>query len=114
MNRDELYADERRRQWRRDLKALIVLAIWGGGCYLLYLAWQARASFSATHADAVGTAVYVVTFFYLFAFWPINLVVDRLFGRPAQKGGRPISGARSVAGTSRNEVGGASSPGAGS
>jgi hypothetical protein len=117
MKRD-LYAEERRRQRRRDLKALTVLGIWCAGCGLLYLAWQARASFSAAHADAVGTAVYLLLFFYLFAFWPISLLVDRLvdrlFGRPAQEGGSPISGARSAAGTSRKAAGGESSSGAGS
>jgi hypothetical protein len=113
MKRD-LYAEERRRQRRRDLKALTVLGIWCAGCGLLYLAWQARASFSAAHADAVGTAVYLLLFFYLFAFWPISLLVDRLFGRPPQEGGSPISGARSAAGTSRKAAGGESSSGAGS
>ena len=113
MNR-ELYALERRRQRRRDLKALLALTIWGSGCCLLYLGWQARANFSEAHADAIGTAIYLVTFFYLFAFWPITTAVDRLFGRPVQDGGSAISGARSPSGRSRKVAGGASSPGAGS
>jgi hypothetical protein len=116
MNR-ELYALERRRQRRRDLKAALGLAIWGAGCWLLYLAWHARTSWSETHADAIGTALYLVTFFYLFAFWPIHAAVERLFRalpQAPQEGASPTSAASSPAVTSRNEAGGASSPGAGS
>ena len=29
-------------------------------------------------ADALGTAVYLITFFYIFAFWPIQSLVERL------------------------------------
>ena len=113
----ELYALERRRQRRRDLKAALGLAIWGAGCWLLYLAWHARTSWSETHADAIGTALYLVTFFYLFAFWPIHAAVERLFRalpQARQEGASPTSTASSPAVTSRNEAGGASSPGAGS
>jgi hypothetical protein len=116
MNR-ELYALERRRERRRDLQALLALAIWGGGCYLLYLAWHARTGWSERYADAIGIAVYLVTFFYLFAFWPIQAAVEALFRRPAaapQEDGSPTSGARSSIVTSRKAGGGASSPGAGS
>jgi hypothetical protein len=27
---------------------------------------------------ALGTAVYLITFFYIFAFWPIQSLVERL------------------------------------
>jgi hypothetical protein len=113
----ELFARERRRQRRRDLKSALGLAIWGAGCCLLYLAWHARTSWSETHADAIGTALYLVTFFYLFAFWPIHAAVERLFRalpQTPQEGASPTSAARSPAVTSRNDAGGASSPGAGS
>jgi hypothetical protein len=116
MNR-ELHALERRRQRTRDLKAALGLALWGGGCYLLYLAWHARTAWSEAHADAIGTALYLVTFFYLFAFWPIHAAVERLFRAPAlapQEGASPTSAAISSAVTSRNDAGGTSSPGAGS
>lgn len=116
MNR-ELYALERRRQRRRDLKAALGLAIWGGGCYVIYLAWHARTAWSETYADAIGTALYLVTFFYLFAFWPIHAALERLFLAlpPApQEGANPTSAASSSAVTARNDAGGASSPGAGS
>ena len=115
MNR-ELYALERRRQRKRDLEAALGLALWGGGCYLLYLAWHARTAWSEAHADAIGTAIYLVTFFYVFAFWPIQAAVERLFGRARrpQDGASPTSAASSSASTSRNDAGGASSPGAGS
>jgi hypothetical protein len=115
MNR-ELYALERRRQRRRDLKAALALAIWGSGCYLLYVAWHARTSWSEPYANAIGTALYLVTFFYLFAFWPILTAVETLFGglRAAQEGASPISAARSSAATARKAAGGDSSPGAGS
>ena len=116
MNR-ELHALERRRQRRRDLKAALGLAIWGRGCYLLYLAWHARTAWSAAHADAIGTALYLVTFFYLFAFWPIHAALERLFRalpQAPQEGASPTSAASSSAVASRNDAGGASAPGAGS
>ena len=116
MNR-EFYALERRRQRRRDLKAALALAIWAGGCYLLYVAWHARISWSERYADAIGTALYLVTFFYLFAFWPILTAVEKLFGalaRAPQEGASPTSAASSSAATPRNVAGGDSSPGAGS
>jgi hypothetical protein len=115
MNR-EFYALERRRQRRRDLKAALALAIWAGGCYLLYVAWHARISWSERYADAIGTALYLVTFFYLFAFWPILTAVEKLFGgrRAPQEGASPTSAARSSAATARKAAGGDSSPGGGS
>ena len=116
MNR-ELYALERRRERTRDLKAALGLAIWGAGCGLLYLAWHARTAWSEPYANAIGMALYLVTFFYLFAFWPIHAAVEKLFGaraRAPQEGASPISAASSSAATPRNVAGGDSSPGAGS
>ena len=98
-----------------DLKAALGLAIWGSGCYLLYLAWHARTGWSEPYADAIGTALYLVTFFYLFAFWPIHAAVEKLFRgvARAQEGASPTNAARSSAATSRKAAGGDSSPGAG-
>ena len=98
MNR-ELYALERRRQRTRDLKAALALAIWGSGCYLLYVAWHARTGWSEPYADAIGTALYLVTFFYLFAFWPILTAVEKLFGGlRARSGGRQPDQRRQILG----------------
>lgn len=112
----EFYAREQRRQRTRDSKAVAALALWGGGCYLLYLAWNASAVLAEPLNDLVGTAIYLVTFFYLFAFWPILALVDRLFRRlapasdpPPQDGGSPTSPATSPLLTSRNSAGSASS-----
>jgi hypothetical protein len=121
----EFYAREQRRQRTRDAKAVVALALWGGGCYLLYLAWSASAALADPLNDVLGTAIYLITFFYLFAFWPILALVDRLFGRLApegapaseerpQDGGSPTSPAASPLLTSRNPAGSASSSGEGS
>jgi hypothetical protein len=115
MNR-QLYALERRRQRGRDLKAAPGLAIWApaAGCPI---SPGMRTVWSETYADAIGTALYLVTFFYRFAFWPVHAAVERLFRalpQAPQEGASPISAASSSAVTARNEAGGASSPGAGS
>jgi len=115
------YAREQRLQRTRDAKAVLALALWGGGCYLLYLAWTASAALAEPLSDVVGTAIYLITFFYLFAFWPILALVDRLFRQlapvseeRAQDGGSATSPAASALLTSRNPAGSASSPGEGS
>jgi len=115
MNR-ELFALERRRQRRRDLKAALALAIWGGGGYLLFVAWHARTGWSEPYANAIGTALYLVTFFYLFAFWPILTAIEKLSGglRAPQEGASAISAASSSTAMARKAAGGDSSPGAGS
>ena len=46
-------------------------ALWGAGCSLLPL----------PIGHALSTAVYLMTFFYVFAFWPIQSLVERLFDR---------------------------------
>ena len=38
----QFYQLERRRERQRDLRAMLALAIWGGGGGLLWLAWDAR------------------------------------------------------------------------
>jgi hypothetical protein len=111
----EFYRRERRLERLRNLRALLALAIWGGGCWLLHLAWDLRLHLPEPYHDAIGTAVYLVTFFYIFAFWPILAGIERLGGRRrAQDGGRATSAATSSIATSRAADGGASSPAAGS
>ena len=83
----EFYRRERRLERLRNLRALLALAIWGGGCWLLHLAWDLRLHLPEPYHDAIGTAVYLVTFFYIFAFWPIHSLVDRLFARPSSAAG---------------------------
>lgn len=74
------YRLERRRQRARTFRAALALAIWAAGAYLLYQAWELRTRFAPPMDDVVGTATYLVTFFYLFAFWPISIGVERLLG----------------------------------
>jgi hypothetical protein len=120
----ELMARETRRRRIRDAEAILALALWGAGGYLLYLAWVASATLTEPLNDLVGTAVYLVTFFYLFAIWPILSGLDRLFRgfapsvapAPApqpQDGARSISPATSPLVASREPAGSASSPGDG-
>lgn len=79
MNR-EGYRIERRRQNARTLRAALALAIWAAGAWLLYQVWWLRTGLAPPLDDVVGTAIYLVTFFYFFAFWPISLAVERLLG----------------------------------
>jgi hypothetical protein len=78
MNR-ELVAREERRRRRRNLQGLATIALWGAGCCLLYLAWSVTQALPEPVGNAVSTAVYLVTFFYIFACWPIQSLVERLF-----------------------------------
>jgi RsiW-degrading membrane proteinase PrsW (M82 family) len=73
------YRLERQRQRRRTLRAVLALGIWALGAGLLFLAWDLRTAFQPPLDDLVGTAIYLVTFFYIFALWPISLLVDRVF-----------------------------------
>ena len=74
----ELVAKEERRRRRRSLQGIAAITLWGVGCYLLYLAWYLTQALPSPANDALSTAVYVVTFFYIFAFWPIQSLVERL------------------------------------
>ncbi len=75
----ELVAKEERRRRLRTLQGLAAIALWGVGCCLLYLAWHLTQELPPPVNDALSTAVYLVTFFYIFAFWPIQSLVERLF-----------------------------------
>jgi hypothetical protein len=109
------YKLERRRERLRDLRAMLALAIWGGGGALLWLAWDTRLRVPEPYHDVVGTAVYVATFFYIFAIWPILTGVERLFGSlQHQDGGSATRNASSSSVTSRAVAGGDSSPATGS
>lgn len=138
MNR-ELWAEEQRLQHARDRAALIALSLWAAGGYLLYLGFQAADALPGLGGDIAVTGVYLVTFFYIFAFWPILVAVEKLFHGPSptpvgpllhghdhvihyhggapqtgiQDGGRAIHADRSSIGISREDAGGASSPDAG-
>lgn len=78
MNR-ELVAREERRRRLRNLQGIAALTLWGTGCYLLHLAWSLTRALPPPLDDALSTAVYLITFFYIFAFWPIQSLVERLF-----------------------------------
>jgi hypothetical protein len=134
MNR-ELCAEQQRLQHARDRTALLALSLWGGGCYLLYLGWRATAALPDRFGDIAVIGIYLVTFFHVFAFWPILIAVEKLFRGPAQghggqlqqdhghvihdhgpapehraqEGGKEILAASSSIASSRDPVGGASS-----
>jgi len=79
-----LAAAEERRQQLRSAKGIAAIALWAAGCWLLYLGWRLAQSLPPPLGDGLSTAVYLVTFFYIFAFWPIHGLVERLFaGRAA-------------------------------
>ncbi len=138
MNR-ELCAEEPRRQHARDRTTLLALSLWGGGCYLLYLGWRATAALPDRFGEIAVIGIYLVTFFQVFAFWPILIAVGKLFRGPAyghggqarhdhdhvihdhggapepraQDGGKETFAASSSIARSRAPVGGASSSAAG-
>jgi hypothetical protein len=135
----ELWAEEQRLRHTRDRAALLALALWGVGGYLLYLAWRAAEALPDRWGDIAVTGIYLVTFFYVFAFWPILVAVEKLFRRPTpshdgplqhdhdhvisyhgevperwgQEGGNAIHAASSSTAISRDEAGGTSSSAAG-
>jgi hypothetical protein len=75
----ELAAGEARQQRRRSLQGIAAIALWGAGCYLLYLASSLTQALPSPLGDILRTVVYLLTFFYIFAFWPIQSLVERLF-----------------------------------
>jgi hypothetical protein len=92
MNR-ELWAEEQRLRHARDRAAVLALALWGAGGYLLYLAWRTAETLPDRWGDIAVTGIYLVTFFYVFAFWPILVAVEKLFRRPVpDQGGPPDHG----------------------
>ena len=138
MNR-ELWAEEQRLRHARDRSALLALTLWGVGGYLLYLSWRTAEALPPPWGSIALTGIYLVTFFYVFAFWPILVAVEKLFRRPppthagplrhsqnhvihyhgeppeqgSQDGGSAIHAERSSIGSSREAAGGASSSAAG-
>ena len=75
----ELAAKEERRRRLRNLQGMAAITLWGSGCYLLHVAWSFTRALPPPLDDALSTAVYLITFFYIFAFWPIQSLVERLF-----------------------------------
>jgi hypothetical protein len=70
----ELAVNEERRRRLRNLQGLGAIALWGTGCYLLHFAWSITQALPSPLNDALSTAI-----FYIFAFWPIQSLVERLF-----------------------------------
>jgi hypothetical protein len=85
MNR-RLVAAEARQRRLRTLQGITGIALWGAGCCLLYLAWSLAQVLAPPIDHALSTAVYLMTFFYIFAFWPIQSLVERLFDGRRQRG----------------------------
>jgi hypothetical protein len=138
MNR-KLWAEEQRLRHARDRSALLALLLWGIGGYLLYLSWQSAAALPHPWGNITLTGIYLVTFFYVFAIWPIPVTVEKVLrgprptaagplhhrgdhvihyhGQPAgpeaQDGGSAIHAGSSPSASSREDVGGASSSDAG-
>lgn len=83
MNRD-LAAEEERRRRLRNVQGMVAIGLWGAGCGLLYLAWSFTRALPPPFNDGLSTAVYLLTFFYIFAFWPIHSLVERLFAGRAR------------------------------
>jgi hypothetical protein len=78
MNR-QLVVEEARRRRLRSLQGIAAIALWGAGCCLLYLAWSLARVLPAPINHVLSTTLYLTTFFYIFAFWPIQSLVERLF-----------------------------------
>jgi hypothetical protein len=138
MNR-KLWPEEQRLSDARDRSALLALLLWGVGAYLLYLGWRAAEALPLPWGNLTVFGIYLVAFFYIFAFWPILVAVARSFRRPtpppgcachhdhdrvihhpgppaargAQDGGNAIQVGRSSIASSREVAGGTSSPDAG-
>jgi hypothetical protein len=89
MNR-ELRTEELRLQHARDRAALLALSLWGVGGYLLYLGWRAAEALPDRWGDIAVTAIYLVTFFYVFAFWPILVAIEKLFPWPTPTHAGPL------------------------
>jgi hypothetical protein len=97
--------------------------IWAGGGYLLHLGWSVTRELPEPWNDWLGTVIYLIAFFYVFAFWPILSGLDRLCLRhvasprggagAAQRQSSPARDRSSPMGTSRNPSGTASSSGKG-
>lgn len=81
MNR-ERYAEEEWQRRARNTRALIALALWSAGCGLLYLGWNATQVLAFPGRNVLATILYLITFFYVFAFWPIHSLVERLYRAP--------------------------------
>jgi hypothetical protein len=136
----KLWAEEQRLRHARDRSAALALLLWAVGGYLLYLSWRAAEAFPPPWSAIALTGIYLVTFFYVFAFWPILIAVEKMFrgltpipsgplrqnrdhvihyrGPPpesggAQDGGNAIHAERSSIGSSREVAGGVSSSDAG-
>ena len=75
----ELAAKEERRRRLRNLQGMAAITLWGSGCYLLHVAWSFTRALPPPLDDALSAAVYLITFFYIFAFWPLQSLVERLF-----------------------------------
>jgi hypothetical protein len=86
----ELWAEEQHLRQARDRAALLALALWGVGGYLLYLAWRAAEALPDRWGEIALTGIYLVTFFYVFAFWPILVAVEKLRRRPIATLGGPL------------------------
>ncbi len=132
-----LCAPEQRLRHTRDRSALLALALWAVGAYLLYLSWQTAKALPPPWSAIAVTGIYLVTFFYVFALWPIAIAVEKLFreptragplhrdhdyvihdhgdrsGRGGQDGGNAIHPGRSSIGSAREPAGGTSSSAAG-
>jgi hypothetical protein len=138
MNR-KLRAEDQRRHQARDRSAWLALSLWGVGGYLLCLCWRAAGALPLPWSNLALIGIYLVAFFFAFAFWPILVEVARTFrapaerpgtpldprqdqvtryhgppaGQEAQDGGNAIQPERSSIGSSREAAGGASSSAAG-
>jgi hypothetical protein len=69
------------------VQGITAIGLWGAGCCLLYLAWSLTQGLAPPLGHTLSTAVYLTTFFYIFAFWPIQSLVERLFDGRGQRGG---------------------------
>jgi hypothetical protein len=118
---------------------LLALLLWGVGAYLLYLGWRAAEALPLPWGSITAFGIYLVAFFYFFAFWPILVAIEKSVRRPtptpgcachhdhdgvihhpgprggrgAQDGGNAIQAGKSSIGSSCEAAGGTSSPGAG-
>jgi hypothetical protein len=135
----KLRAEEHRLREARDRSALLALLLWGVGAYLLFLGWRAAEALPLPWSNLAVIGIYLVAFFYIFAFWPVLVAVEkssrretpapgcachhdqgRVIHHPrpsagggAQDGGNAIQAGSSSIASSREAAGGTSSPGAG-
>ncbi len=68
-----------------NIRKLMIFSIWSIGYCILYIAWEFQKTIPGDSGELLAQLVFALSSFYIFAFYPIDLLIDKIYYKLKKK-----------------------------